>query len=61
MEDYTNVFIDGLLSWIEAQVFSVTGQLQITGYNVQVLFNATLPANFECQLDKDPPVPCEYI
>ncbi|XP_065917223.1 uncharacterized protein [Dysidea avara] len=42
----------------EIVTFSVTGQYQISGSDVQVFFNTTLPAMFTCKLDRNPSVSC---
>ena len=45
---------------IEEPVFIITGWYQISGNDVQIFFNSTLPARFQCKLDKDSPVTCKY-
>ena len=48
-----------VLVWIEEPAFIITGWYQISANDVQVFFNATLPAKFQCKLDKDSPVTCK--
>ena len=47
------------ISNTEIVTFSVTGQYQISGSDVQVFFNTTLPAMFTCKLDRNPSVSCK--